>query len=126
MSGYIGNIPVPQATQTRQSFTATSGQTTFATYGYYVGFTDVWLNGVKLQDEGVDYTASNGSDIVLTSGATAGDILEYISYSTFQVAKVAQIPFTTSGGAADNISLNIYYQIPFTLSDGTPDNISLA
>lgn len=124
MSGYIGNIPVPQATQTRQSFTATSGQTTFATYGYYVGFTDVWLNGVKLDSS--DYTATNGSDIVLASGATAGDILEYISYSTFQVAQVAQIPFTTAGGAADNISLNIYYQIPFTLTDGTPDNISLA
>ena len=37
MSGYIGNAPVPQATQTRQTFTATSGQTSFATAGYVAG-----------------------------------------------------------------------------------------
>ena len=48
MSGYIGTQPVPQATQTRDVFTATSGQTSFATSGYTPNFLDVWLNGVKL------------------------------------------------------------------------------
>ena len=46
MAGYIGNIPVPEATQTRDNFTATSGQTTFATSGYTPGYLDVYLNGV--------------------------------------------------------------------------------
>jgi hypothetical protein len=84
MSGYIGNIPVPQATQTRDTFTATSGQTSFATSGYTPGFLDVYLNGVHLVN-GTDYTASNGSDVVLTSGATTGDNLEVVAYTTFQV-----------------------------------------
>ena len=86
MSGYIGPAPVPQATQTRQTFTATSGQTSFATVGYVAGgqFIQVYLNGVllKLTD---DYTAENGSDILLTSGAATGDILEFISFADFTV-----------------------------------------
>ena len=89
MSGYIGNVPTPQATQSRDSFTATAGQTSFATSGYSAGgqFLDVHLNGVKLQDT-EDYTATNGSDVVLTVGAGAGDALEVVSFSTFEVADV--------------------------------------
>ena len=83
MSGYIGNIPVPQATQTRQSFTATASQTTFNTAGYSVGYVDVFLNGVKLAP--ADYTATNGSDIILAVGAASGDILETVAYEIFQV-----------------------------------------
>lgn len=84
MSGYIGNIPVPQATQTRDVFTATSGQTSFATSGYTPGYLDVWLNGVKLVN-GTDFTATNGSDVVLSSGAATSDIVEVLSYSTYEV-----------------------------------------
>jgi hypothetical protein len=83
MSGYIGTQPVPQATQTRDAFTATSGQTSFATSGYTPSFLDVFLNGVKLS--AADYTASNGSDVVLASGAATGDILEVVAYTTFEV-----------------------------------------
>ena len=64
MAGYVGNIPVPQGTQTRQTFTATASQTSFPTLGYTAGFIDVYLNGVKLLDT-VDYAATNGSDVVL-------------------------------------------------------------
>jgi len=84
MSGYIGAPPVPQATQTRQSFTATASQTSFATAGYTPNFVDVYMNGVHLLD-GTDYTATNGSDVVLTSGAAAGDVIEVVAYSTYQV-----------------------------------------
>jgi len=84
MSGYIGPAPVPQATQTREAFTATSGQTTFNTGGYTAGFIDVFMNGVKLA--AADYTATNGSDVVLASGAATGDIIETVAYSAFTVA----------------------------------------
>ena len=83
MSGYIGVQPVPQATQVRDSFTATAGQTSFATAGYTPTFLDVYLNGVHLQD-GTDYTATNGSDVVLTTGAAADDVLEVVAYTTFE------------------------------------------
>ena len=84
MSGYIGATPVPQATQHREAFTATAAQTSFATVGYTPQFVDVYLNGVKLAS--ADYTATNGSDIVLTTGAAASDILEYVAYTPFEVA----------------------------------------
>ena len=83
MSGYIGTQPVPQATQTRDSFTCTAGQTSFATSGYSPNFLDVYLNGVKLT--ATDYTASNGSDVVLASGAATGDVLEVVAFTTFDV-----------------------------------------
>ena len=85
MSGYIGTQPVPQATQTRDAFTATAGQTSFATAGYTPSYLDVFLNGVHLQN-GTDYTAANGSDVVLTVGAALGDVLEVVAYSTFDSA----------------------------------------
>jgi len=61
-------------------YTATSGQTTFsgaddnaATLSYNTSNLDVFLNGVLLDDS--DYTASDGSSIVLSSAATSNDIL---------------------------------------------------
>tara|TARA_R110000787_G_scaffold278855_1_gene388772 strand:+ start:17 stop:982 length:966 start_codon:yes stop_codon:yes gene_type:complete len=100
MSGYIGPQPVPQATQHREAFTATASQTSFATAGYTPQFIDVYLNGVKLAP--ADYTATNGSDIVLTTGAAASDILEYVAYTPFEVANQTFTGTTTltDSGAA--------------------------
>jgi len=83
MAGYLGATPVPQATQHRESFTATSGQTTFASAGYTPQFLDVFLNGSHLSP--ADFTATNGSDVVLASGASADDVCDIISYSAFEV-----------------------------------------
>ena len=85
MSGYIGPVPVPQSIQRRQTFTATAGQTTFGTTGYTDGdFIDVYLNGVKLVG-GTDYTATNGTDIVLTTAASASDVLDFVTFNSFQL-----------------------------------------
>jgi hypothetical protein len=71
---YIGSQPVPQSTRTIQEFTVPSGgQTTFATAGYVPNFIQVTLNGVRLA--ATDYTATNGSDVVLTTSAVEGDVL---------------------------------------------------
>ena len=113
MSGYIGTQPVAQATQTRDVFTATSGQTTFATSGYTPNFLDVWLNGVKLVN-GDDFTATNGSDVVLTTGATAGDTVEVLSYSTYEVN--AQ---TYTGGLTVNNDAATVLTVDRATSDGT-------
>jgi hypothetical protein len=64
---------------TRTAFTATGGQTTFVA-AYTVGYVEVFLNGVLLNAS--DYTASNGSSVVLATGATSGDIVELIAYTT--------------------------------------------
>ena len=71
-------------------FTATDGQTTFSTddtstaLAYTAGKIDVYLNGVRLAP--ADMTATNGTSIVLASGASASDVLLVVTYGTFQVA----------------------------------------
>jgi hypothetical protein len=67
-------------------YNATAAQTTFSgadanglTLAYTVGTEQVFLNGA-LQVRGSDYTATNGTSIVLTSGALASDVLNVIAY----------------------------------------------
>jgi len=84
MSKYIGNIPVPSATQTKTRIVATSEQTSFTTSGEYTpGYIDVFLGGVKL--DSTEFTATDGTTVVLASGANTGQIFESISYTTFVV-----------------------------------------
>ena len=59
------------------SFTATANQTTF-TVNYAVGNILVFMNGAKLNS--ADFTATNGTSVVLASGATVGDIVEVVEY----------------------------------------------
>ena len=84
MSGYIGAIPTPQATQSRDVYTATSNQTTFTTQGYTPDLVSVFLNGVHLAR--ADYTATNGSDVVLAVGAAANDTVEIIAFGSFEAS----------------------------------------
>ena len=66
----------------RQTHTATQGQTTFTvSAGYSEGFIDVYQNGVRLIN-GTDYAAENGSTFVMTEGATVGDEFESVAWKT--------------------------------------------
>ena len=82
-------------TAERVTYTATAAQTTFAAT-YDAGYVDVWLNGIKLT-AGTDFTATNGTSIVLAVGAGAGDLLDIIGYGTFELANFAI-------GDANNVS----------------------
>jgi len=69
-------------TITTTDFTATAGQTTF-TVTYTVGAVEVYQNGAKL---GIaDYTATNGSSIVLVTGAAVGDLIEVVTFSSLNL-----------------------------------------
>tara|TARA_R110002124_G_scaffold274950_1_gene445069 strand:- start:841 stop:1179 length:339 start_codon:yes stop_codon:yes gene_type:complete len=109
MSGYIGTQPVPQATQTRDAFTATANQLSFPTGGYTPGFLDVFLNGVKLA--AADYAAVNGSDVILAVGAAVNDILEVVAYTTFESAIAYNV---TDGGFANSV-----YTAPQSIDGGS-------
>jgi len=78
---YLG-IPASGVTTTAYrtvtEFTATAAQTTFTPPSYTAGFINVYRNGVRLG--AADYTASNGTTVVLASGATAGDLVTTESY----------------------------------------------
>jgi len=82
---YLGNPPVVQATRTLSEFVATAGQTTFTPPGgYQVGYVDVVVNGSMLQQ--TDFTATDGSTVVLASACSLLDDVRIIALGTFQVA----------------------------------------
>ena len=66
------------AYRTQTEFTATAGQTTFSVPSYTVGFIDVYRNGALLGS--ADFTATNGTTVVLTNAASSGDLIETISF----------------------------------------------
>jgi hypothetical protein len=70
-------ITTADSNRINASFIATQGQTTFNT-AYTVGGVDVFLNGVKLATS--DFTATNGTSIVLSEAAQADDVIEINSY----------------------------------------------
>ena len=65
--------------RTSQAFTASAGQTTFS-FNYTVGLVDVFVNGIKLSTS--EFTAANGTSVVLSVGCFVGDIVEILSYNT--------------------------------------------
>ena len=71
--GSIGTLAVRRAYE----FTATSGQTSFTVpLGYVAGNVEVALNGSVLSNS--DYTATNGTTVVLTEAAVANDLVQII------------------------------------------------
>jgi hypothetical protein len=99
---YLG-VPVTGITTTAYrtvtEFTATAGQTTFTPPSYTVGFISVYLNGVLLGS--ADYTASNGTTVVLTTGAAVGNL---VTIESFQVSSVLNaIPNTAGAVSSSNI-----------------------
>lgn len=84
---YIGNEPVISATRTITEIVATAGQTTFtANGGYTVGYVDVFVNGVQLQL--TDFTATNGSTIVLNEATVANDDVRIVAWGVFSTVNV--------------------------------------
>jgi hypothetical protein len=64
-----------------QTYIATASQTTFTvTGGYTVGLLDVFINGVRLTSS--DFTATNGTTVVLAVGTMAGNIVDIIKYTS--------------------------------------------
>jgi hypothetical protein len=95
------------ATRLEFVYTATANQTSFSgnddssnSLAYTAGQIDVFLNGVRLS--AADYTASNGTAVVLGAGAEVGDILNINAFGTFSVADVlvarAEFDYTATAG----------------------------
>ena len=74
----VASVSVDKASKTVTKYTATADQTTFAAT-YALGYVDVFLNGVKLAED--QYTASNGTSIVLDEGAAIDDIIEIVAFN---------------------------------------------
>ena len=99
-------------TSQRFRYVATAGQTTFSgadangntlTYDVASGtaFADIYLNGVKLDTS--DFTATNGTSIVLGTGASVNDIFQVVSYGTFSLANQSAANITSGTLSNDRL-----------------------
>jgi hypothetical protein len=79
-----------------------TGSTTTFPATYDPGYVDVYMNGIKLAE--TDFTASNGSTVVLGSAAVSGDQISIVAYGTFNVstalAKASNLSDLTSAATA--------------------------
>ena len=113
----VSDITATINTASVTEFVATSNQTTFAV-DYTVGEILVFLNGVLL-DNGVDYTATNGTSVVLTNGAAADDVL---------TTDTGKLTFT---GTSASIATECFKTIAVSgqtdvVADSTTDTLTLA
>ena len=92
---YLG-IPASGVTTTAYrtvtEFTATAGQTSFSVPSYTVGYIDVFRNGSRLNS--ADFTASNGTTVVLAAACNAGDS---VTTESFYVSSVLNAIPATAG-----------------------------
>ena len=93
----------------KYKYVATSNQTTFsgsdannATLSYTVGNIVVMLNGIVL--DASDITATNGTSIVLASGASTGDELTVRAYKSFTTADM--VPASTGGTFGGDVDVS--------------------
>jgi hypothetical protein len=61
-----------------------NGSTTTFPATYDPGFVDIYMNGVKLAPS--DFTASNGTSVVLGTAAVTGNSIAIVAYGTFSLA----------------------------------------
>ena len=77
------------------SVTATDGQTSFTvTGGYRINQIAVFRNGVQLS-QSADFTANDGSTVILVSAANAGDTVLFRIFDDFRVADAIQANAST-------------------------------
>jgi len=95
-------------------YVATAGQTTFsgtdangATLSYVANSISVSLNGVTLRP-GDDYTATNGTSVVLNVAAALNDDLMVIAFAVFNVANAVAKTGDTMTGAL-NLQANLVF-----------------
>jgi hypothetical protein len=88
-------------------FTATAGQTTFTPSGsYQVGFVNVIRNGAQLAPS--DYTATNGTTVVLGSACAVGDAVVIEVYNLVSVANaLPSTGGTVTGATTFNSTVSI-------------------
>ena len=91
---YLGrsvDVPTTYTNINRFKFVATGGQDTFQNndangleLSYTAGNIDVFMNGVRLDES--DFTASNGTSVVLVTNASASDEIIIIAYKSVVIS----------------------------------------
>jgi hypothetical protein len=99
------------STRTVQKFTSTSNQSVFTiTGGYTVGMVDVYVNGVKLDNAG-DFTATNGTTVVLTDALIANQIVEVYKFGSQFIPNNALRQVTNFTATAGQTTFTVNYSV---------------
>lgn len=119
-------VSTPPTTWTTQSTTATALQTTFTiSGGYTTPYIEVYLNGARLPP--ADYTATNGTTVVLGTGASLNDELLFISYvaTTLSISNLSgglagEIPYQIGVGSTGYSAVGTAGQVLLSGGTGAP------
>jgi hypothetical protein len=103
------------AYRTVTEFTATAGQTTFTPPSYTVGYINVYRNGALLGT--ADYTATNGTTVVLASAASSGDLVVVESFYVSSVLNA--IPNGIRSVNTSNLPVGTVLQVASTTKTDT-------
>ena len=119
-----GDVDTYNRQLTRYYFVATAGQTTISgvdanslTLAYVAGSEAVYVNGA-LQVRGQDYTATNGTSVVMTSALAVNDVVEIFAYTAFTVAN-AYTKSETDGLVGTSAGLKLLTPTTVAVGSGT-------
>jgi len=100
----VSSVNGGAGTVNRYTYNATGGETTIsgtdsngATISYLVGKEEVYVNGVLLVRT-ADYTATNGTSVVLVNALVAGDVIEIVTFSSFAIPTAISSNTVTAKG----------------------------
>ena len=101
------------STRTVQKYTADGSSATYTvTGGYTVGMVDVYVNGIKLDNaSGSEFTATNGTTVVLVSTPASGDIVEVYKYGSQFIATNALRQTTLFTATAGQNTFTVNYSV---------------
>jgi hypothetical protein len=119
-----GDVDTYNRQLTRYYFVATAGQTTISgvdanslTLAYVAGSEAVYVNGA-LQVRGQDYTATDGTSVVMSSALAVNDVVEIFAYTAFTVANAyTKAESDSLVGAAPGLKLLVPTSV--TVGSGT-------
>ena len=96
--GHLSNTPNASSVIVARQFVSAEAAVGVVTFnsGYTVGYLDVFLNGIKLQDA-VDFSASDGRTVNLTTSAVAGDVIEMVSPQGTSILRTSPIHISSGG-----------------------------
>ena len=100
-SSGIATVSFVGSQRNTESFVATAGQTIFTT-SYTVGYVDVYKDGTRLSAS--QFTATDGVTVVLSSGATVGQVIDIIS-STNIISNITNSNDTRLQSVSEKINI---------------------
>jgi len=119
-----GDVDTYNRQLTRYYFVATAAQTTITgtdanglTLAYVAGSEAVYVNGA-LQVRGQDYTATNGTSVVMSTALAVNDVVEIFAYTAFTVAN-AYTKSETDGIAAAAAGLRMVVPTSVAVGSGS-------